>query len=186
MVRLGFGQDNIMPFALFRLGIRRRFTERAFGNQFVNPAVPFPIENSRKMIYFQVRYSNGYYETIPVIFGVELVCMVVRIRFRRGPLVERRKGKNSRIAWVVAGLLTLGSVSCLVLGIWRLGVDFGWAGDFVFPDGYLLSHWQIWLAAALAIQVAAWKLNQYGTPKVAGAHVEGPQKRTEKKVTASA
>src|SRR5580704_17122524 len=93
--------------------------------------------------------------------------MVVRIRFRRGPRVERRKGKNSRIAWVAAGLLTLGSVSCLTLGLWRLGVDFGWTANFVFPDTSVFSHWQIWITASLLIQVAAWKLNQYGKPKPA-------------------
>jgi hypothetical protein len=91
--------------------------------------------------------------------------MVVRIRFRRGPRVERRKGKNSRLAWVAAGLLTLGSVSCLTLGLWRLGVDFGWTGAFVFADDTLLSHWQVWLLAALSIQFVAWKLNRYGMPK---------------------
>lgn len=93
--------------------------------------------------------------------------MVVRIRFQRGPRVERRTGKNSRLAWVSAGFLTLGSVSCLTLGVWRLGVDFGWAGQFVFDDGSFLSHWQIWLLAAFIIQFAAWKLNRYGQPKQA-------------------
>lgn len=91
--------------------------------------------------------------------------MVVRIRFRRGPRVERRKGKNSRIAWLVASLLTLLSVSSLVLGLWRIGVDFGWAGAFVFPDGTLSAHWQIWIAIAIAIQAVSWKLNSYGKSK---------------------
>ena len=95
--------------------------------------------------------------------------MVVRIRFRRGPRVERRKGKNSRIAWVAAVLLTLGSISFLALGVWRLGVDVGWAGAFVFPDESVLSHWQIWLVAALLTQFAAWKLNRYGRPKTVAA-----------------
>ena len=110
--------------------------------------------------------------------------MVVRIRFGRGPRVERRRGKNSRLAWVAAGLLTLGSVSCLMLGIWRLGVDFGWAGEFVFADGSFLSHWQIWLLAALGIQVAAWRLNRYGKPKAAPASEE--KKSDKKEMQASA
>ena len=107
--------------------------------------------------------------------------MIVRIRFRRGPRVERRKGKNSRIAWLIAGLLTLGSVSCLILGLWRLGVDVGWAGQFVFPDGSLASHWQVWLFAALLIQAAAWKLNRYGTPKAESAQEANPPAKSEKK-----
>ena len=110
--------------------------------------------------------------------------MVVRIRFQRGPRVEKRKGKNSRLAWVAAGFLTLGSVSCLILAIWRLGVDFGWAAEFVFPDSSLLSHWQIWLLASAVIQVAAWKLNQYGKPKPAVAAED--KKNQKKEMTASA
>jgi hypothetical protein len=107
--------------------------------------------------------------------------MVVRIRFRRGPRVERRKGKNSRIAWLFAGLLTLGSVSCLTLGLWRLGVDFGWAGAFAFPDESFFSHWQIWLAASSLIQFVAWKLNSYGKPQPAPAADSIPAKSDEKK-----
>jgi hypothetical protein len=109
--------------------------------------------------------------------------MVVRIRFRRGPRVERRKGKNSRVAWAAAVLLTLGSVSCLTLALWRLGVDFGWAGEFVFTDGTFLSHWQVWLLLSLLIQFAAWKLNRYGKPKPAT--IEESQEK-KKEITASA
>jgi hypothetical protein len=107
--------------------------------------------------------------------------MVVRIRFRRGPRVERRKGKNSGVAWVSSGLLTLASVSCLVLGLWRLGIDFGWTTDFIFPDASVFSHWQIWLIASLLIQTAAWKLNQYGKPKP-----RSSQKTDKDKISASA
>lgn len=102
--------------------------------------------------------------------------MVVRIRFRRGPRVERRKGKNSKIAWVSSGLLTLGSVSCAALGFWRLGIDFGWTADFVFPDASFLSHWQVWITGALLIQTAAWKLNQYGKPKETPSVKDGKDK----------
>jgi hypothetical protein len=113
--------------------------------------------------------------------------MVVRIRFRRGPRIERRKGKNSRIAWVAAGVLTLGSVSCLTLGLWRLGVDFGWTADFVFPDSSVFSHWQVWITASLLIQAAAWKLNQYGKPKQAAKPGEQQDTKSSKdKMTASA
>ena len=110
--------------------------------------------------------------------------MVVRIRFGRGPRVERRKGKNSRIAWVAAGLLTLGSASCLILALWRLGVDFGWTGEFVFPDGSFLSHWQVWLLAAMLIQVVAWRLNRYGKPK-ATTEEQRPEKKSDKKEIAA-
>ena len=44
--------------------------------------------------------------------------------------------------------------------MWRIGTDLAWAGDFVFSDGFL-SHWQIWIGAAVAMQYAAWRLNRY-------------------------
>ena len=104
-----------------------------------------------------------------------------------GPRVERRKGKNSRVAWIAAGLLTLGSVSCLTLGLWRLGIDFGWTANFVFPDSSVFSHWQIWFIASLLIQIAAWKLNQYGKPKSTVYPTNNPKRKNDKnKMTASA
>ena len=86
--------------------------------------------------------------------------MVVKIRFRRGPVVTRRRGKNSRMATLAASLLTMVSVSCASLGMWRLGTDLDWAGDFVFSRG-LLSHWQVWIGVAVAVQYVAWRLTGY-------------------------
>jgi hypothetical protein len=114
--------------------------------------------------------------------------MVVRIRFRVGPRVGRKKGKNTRLAWVAAGFLTLGSVSCLIFALWRLGVDFGWAGEFVFPDTSVLSHWQVWLAISVVIQWAAWRLNRYGKPKppeAAPADSQQVESKPEKKELAA-
>lgn len=86
--------------------------------------------------------------------------MVVRIRFGRGPVVKRRRGKNSRIATLAAGLLTMASLSLAALGLWRIGTDLDWAGNFVFSAG-ILSHWQIWIGAATAVQYASWRLARY-------------------------
>jgi hypothetical protein len=91
--------------------------------------------------------------------------MVVKIRFGRGPVVTRRKGKNSRIAALAASFLTLASISCASLGMWRVGADLDWAGGFVFPDGFL-SHWQVWIGAAVAIQYAGWRLTRYASTAV--------------------
>ena len=91
--------------------------------------------------------------------------MVVRIRFGRGPRLSKRKFKNARLAWLAAVLLTLISVSCLSLGIWKFSSDFGWAAEFVFQDGSLASHWQVWLAASLLLQALAWRLDHYGKPE---------------------
>ena len=89
--------------------------------------------------------------------------MVVKIRFGRGSVVARRKGKNSRLAFLGATLLTLVSICLASLGIWRFCQDVGLAGDFVFPDGFL-SHWQVWIGSAAAAQYACWRLTSYARP----------------------
>lgn len=86
--------------------------------------------------------------------------MVVKVRFARGPMVSRRKGKNSRIATLASSLLTMVSLSCAALGLWRVGTDLDWAGGFVFSDGFL-SHWQVWVGIAAAVQYVAWRLTRY-------------------------
>jgi hypothetical protein len=86
--------------------------------------------------------------------------MIVRIRFGRGTLVTNRKGKNSRAARLLASLLSLVAISFAIFGFWRLGQDLDILGDFVFPSG-LLSHWQVWIAAAAATQYAVWRLMRY-------------------------
>ena len=86
--------------------------------------------------------------------------MIVRIRLGRGAAISRRAGKNSRIARVTAYLLTITSIGCGSFGVWRLGNDLGWAGDFVFTRG-AVSHWQVWVAAAIAAQYLAWQLTSY-------------------------
>jgi hypothetical protein len=87
-------------------------------------------------------------------------AMVVRIRFGLGPLVTRRKGKNGRIALLSASVLTLTSICFASLGFWRLSEDVDLSNDFVYRDG-LLSHWQVWIAAAVLSQYGAWRLTQY-------------------------
>lgn len=86
--------------------------------------------------------------------------MVVKIRFGRGPLVTRRKGKNGRIAMLAASLLTLMAICFTSLGVWRLTQDLDLTGDFVFTDG-ILSHWQVWIFGAVTTQYAAWRLTRY-------------------------
>jgi hypothetical protein len=106
--------------------------------------------------------------------------MVVRLRFARGPVVSRRKGKNSRIATLAATLLTMVSLSCAALGLWRLGTDLDWAGGFVFSTGFL-SHWQVWIGAAVAVQYVAWRLTSYA--RLAGSQESEvpPQQDSESK-----
>ena len=88
--------------------------------------------------------------------------MVVRLRFGRGPIVQRKKGKNRRAALGAGALLTPAAVMASVLGIWRLCADLKLTAAFGISSG-LFSHWQVWLTAAAALQWGAWMLNRYGS-----------------------
>ena len=86
--------------------------------------------------------------------------MVVRIRFGRGPKVERKGRKNRRVALAAGGLLTPGAVMAMALGFWRLAADLKWTDTFAIPDG-LFSHWQVWMAAAAILQFCSSMLSRY-------------------------
>ena len=87
--------------------------------------------------------------------------MVVRIRFGRGPRVEKKRGKNRRAALAMAALLTPAAVMASVLGVWRLAADLRWTGDFAIANG-LFSHWQVWFASAALLHICSRALNHYG------------------------
>ena len=86
--------------------------------------------------------------------------MIVRIRFGRGTKVGNKPRRPSRIALGVAGLLTPAAVLATVLGLWRIAADMNWTGTFAIPDGFF-SHWQVWLGAAVLLQLCAHLLNRY-------------------------
>jgi hypothetical protein len=104
--------------------------------------------------------AAGHLVDASVYWKERLDFMAVKARFGHGPVVVRRKGKNSRIAMLSASLLTLVAIGCASLGLWRVASDLGWAGDFVFQDGFL-SHWQVWLGAAAGAQYASLRMARY-------------------------
>ena len=55
---------------------------------------------------------------------------------------------------VLPALLTPAAVVALVLGLWRVSADLGWTEEFPIAKG-LFSHWQVWIALAAGLQVAA-------------------------------
>ena len=87
--------------------------------------------------------------------------MIVRIQFGKGPRVAKTKGKNRRLALLVAALLTPVCLLSFVLAVWRVAADLNWAYSFAIPTG-LFSHWQVWLAGAVVLQGCAHLLNRYG------------------------
>jgi hypothetical protein len=108
----------------------------------------------------------------------KIALMVVKVRFGRGPVVTRRKGKNSRFAMLAASLLTLVAICFAALGVWRLCQDVGLAGDFVFADGFL-SHWQVWIGSAVLLQYACWRLTRYARTARADAIAAASPKEAE-------
>jgi len=111
--------------------------------------------------------------------------MVVRIQFRNGPVVTRRKGKNSRLAQLAASLLTLFAISFFLLAAWRLGGDLGYAADFVFESG-IGSHWQVWMAATAVTQYAAIRLSRYARESREMEETEDSLTLTENEAAANA
>jgi len=87
--------------------------------------------------------------------------MHVRIRLGRGRKVKQNKPEVRRLAMGVSVLLQPAVLAAFVLAAWRFGTDIGWTRDFVIPTGPF-SHWQTWLAIAVALQVAVIALNRYG------------------------
>jgi hypothetical protein len=87
--------------------------------------------------------------------------MVVRIRFRTGPKVARKRGKNKRLALGVAALLPPVAFCAGILGLWRIAADLNWTNSFAIPSG-LFSHWQVWWGAAVLLHLCARALNRYG------------------------
>jgi hypothetical protein len=87
--------------------------------------------------------------------------MRVRIRLSRGPTVHRKRSKDRQLALALAALLTPAALMATALALWRLGADLKWTGEFAISDG-LFSHWQVWFAMAVVLQLAAIVLNRYG------------------------
>ena len=90
--------------------------------------------------------------------------MVVRIRFSRGPVVNRKWRKDQVLAVLavaVAAVLTPAAVMALVLGIWRIAAGWKLTSSFFIASGPL-SDWRLWLATAAVLQLCSHYLNRFG------------------------
>jgi hypothetical protein len=87
--------------------------------------------------------------------------MKLRIRLRVGPAFERRLAHYRQLASVLAMFLSPAALMALVLGVWRLGSDLKWTGEFAISRG-IFSHWQVWIAMAGLLETCAAILNRYG------------------------
>jgi hypothetical protein len=85
--------------------------------------------------------------------------MVVRISWTR-----RDSGRASlqvqNAALALASLLAPAALIAFTLTLWSLGAELHLTARFFVARG-LLSHWQVWLAAAAGLSFCAWLLNRY-------------------------
>ena len=86
--------------------------------------------------------------------------MIVRIRLQQGRPIGRKRGKNRHVAFACAALLAPAALMAYALGFWRLASDMGMAGEFAITG--VFSHWQVWIAVAVGLHLAASALNRYG------------------------
>jgi len=64
-----------------------------------------------------------------------------------------RAAVDPQLGRLLLALLTPASMLALVFGLWRVGTDLEWTGDFPISAG-LFSHWQVWIALAVALKFA--------------------------------
>jgi hypothetical protein len=103
--------------------------------------------------------------------------MVIKVRFPQGAPVGQNLRKNAPAAGALGALTMMFAISCLMLAMWRLTSDMGWTGAFVIADGFL-SHWQVWLAAALGFGYVAMRLVRYGRPHEQAPRETGAREKT--------
>jgi len=87
--------------------------------------------------------------------------MVVRIRFAKGPRLGRSRTGNRNIAVAAGALLSPAALIASVLAVWRIAADLNVTNSFAIASG-LFSHWQVWLGAAIGLQLCSRVLNRYG------------------------
>lgn len=84
------------------------------------------------------------------------------MRFRTGPRVAANvRGKNRHVASALAALLWPGVFATYCLAVWAFTAQLRVTGDFAISRGPF-SHWQVWLAGAVALNLMAAELGHYG------------------------
>lgn len=72
------------------------------------------------------------------------------------------QGFSRQLADVLVALLTPAAVLALVMALWRVGADLGWAGAFLIADG-IFSHWQVWIALSIGLKLLSSTLIAWGS-----------------------
>ena len=85
--------------------------------------------------------------------------MVVKVRLNYGRKIRKAAGANRHAVALTASLMMPISVAAWALAAWRVLADLKLAGGFAISTG-LFSHWQVWVALALAVQFGAFLLHR--------------------------
>src|SRR6266702_4153295 len=93
----------------------------------MNP-VPNTAVFSFFIVSFPLRTGRSRTHTVSQKNARVVAIMLLRIRFGRGRQIQRRKGKNRRLALAFGALLTPAAVMASVLGLWRLAADYSPTG----------------------------------------------------------
>ena len=88
--------------------------------------------------------------------------MVVRIRLNYGSVLRKTAAANRQAALIMSSLMTPLALMAGALGCWRIAADLKWTGEFAISRG-LFSHWQVWIALAIAVQFGAFLLHRYAS-----------------------
>ena len=72
-------------------------------------------------------------------------------------IAETTTAASHEAAKLFPALVTPAALIALALGLWRLSADLGWTEEFIISNGFF-SHWQVWIALAIALQTAASSL----------------------------
>jgi hypothetical protein len=72
------------------------------------------------------------------------------------------QGFSRQLADVLVALLTPSAVVALVMALWRVCADLGWAGTFLIADGFF-SHWQVWLALSIGLKLISSTMIAWGS-----------------------
>lgn len=69
-------------------------------------------------------------------------------------IADRTGAALSKIPSLIVASITPAALTALSLGLWRLTTDLEWTEWFPVSSG-LLSHWQAWIALAIALKFGA-------------------------------
>lgn len=76
-----------------------------------------------------------------------------RVQIGTAIAASRVAAVSQDAAGFIGVLLDPVALLAFVFGLWRLGVDLGWTGDFVIEQG-LFSHWQVWIGLAVGLKAS--------------------------------